>query len=151
MPSVFKIKLDKNSDFLNDDYDRLDEYEKEVISTIDVESFFDYDDDNDKYTCILITTHIEIDKYISILNNNLIKYELKDISKSILKGKIDVGYLLKDKYLPTSQIKFNIFMEGINYWTMENIDIDTVLDRISEVGMKNLKEVEKEFLKNYKI
>ena len=142
MPSVFKI---------NDDYDRLDEYEKEVISTIDVESFFDYDDDNDKYTCILITTHIEIDKYISILNNNLIKYELKDISKSILKGKIDVGYLLKDKYLPTSQIKFNIFMEGINYWTMENIDIDTVLDRISEVGMKNLKEVEKEFLKNYKI
>lgn len=151
MPSVFKIKFDKNSDFLNDDYDRLDEYEKEVISTIDVESFFDYDDDNDKYTCILITTHIEIDKYISILNNNLIKYELKDISKSILKGKIDVGYLLKDKYLPTSQIKFNIFMEGINYWTMENIDIDTVLDRISEVGMKNLKEVEKEFLKNYKI
>ena len=151
MPSVFKIKFDKNSDFLNDDYDRLDEYEKEVISTIDVESFFDYDDDNDKYTCILITTHIEIDKYISILNNNLIKYELKDISKSILKGKIDVGYLLKDKYLPTSQIKFNIFMEGINYWTMENIDIDTVLDRISEVGMKNLKEVEKDFLKNYKI
>ena len=151
MPSVFKIKFDKNSDFLNDDYDRLDEYEKEVISTIDVESFFDYDDDNDKYNCILITTHIEIDKYISILNNNLIKYELKDISKSILKGKIDVGYLLKDKYLPTSQIKFNIFMEGINYWTMENIDIDTVLDRISEVGMKNLKEVEKEFLKNYKI
>jgi hypothetical protein len=151
MPSVFKIKFDKNSDFLNDDYDRLDEYEKEVISTIDVESFFDYDDDNDKYTCILITTHIEIDKYISILNNNLIKYELKDISKSILKGKIDVGYLLKDKYLPTSQIKFNIFMEGINYWTMENIDIDTILDRISEVGMKNLKEVEKDFLKNYKI
>jgi len=81
----------------------------------------------------LITTHIEIDKYISILNNNLIKYELKD------------------KYLPTSQIKFNIFMEGINYWTMENIDIDTILDRISEVGMKNLKEVEKDFLKNYKI
>jgi len=151
MPSVFKIKFDKNSDFLNDDYDRLDEYEKEVISTIDVESFFDYDDDNDKYTCILITTHIEIDKYISILNNNLIKYELKDIYKSILKGKIDVGYLLKDKYLPTSQIKFNIFMEGINYWTMENIDIDTILDRISEVGMKNLKEVEKDFLKNYKI
>jgi len=36
MPSVFKIKFDKNSDFLNDDYDRLDEYEKEVISTIDV-------------------------------------------------------------------------------------------------------------------
>jgi hypothetical protein len=85
------------------------------------------------------------------LKNNLIKFELKDISKSVLKGKIDVEILLKDKYLPTSQIKFNIFMEGINYWTMENIDIDIVLDRISEVGMNNLKEVEKDFLKNYKI
>jgi hypothetical protein len=42
-------------------------------------------------------------------------------------------------------------MEGINYWTMENIDIDIVLDRISQVGMNNLKEVEKDFLKNYKI
>jgi len=151
MTSVFKIKFDKNSDFLNDDYERLAEYEKEVISNIEVESFFDYDDDDDKYNCILITTHIEIEKYISILNNNLIKYELKDLSKSILKGKIDIEDLLKDKYLPTSQIKFNIFMEGINYWTMENIDIDTILDRISEVGMNNLKEVEKDFLKNYKI
>ena len=151
MDSVFKIKFDKNSDFLNDDYDRLDEYEKEIISTIDVESFFDYDDEDDKYTCILITSNFEIEKYISILQNNLIKFELKDISKSILKGKIDVEILLKDKYLPTSQIKFNIFMEGINYWTMENIDIDIVLDRISEVGMNNLKEVEKDFLKNYKI
>jgi hypothetical protein len=151
MTSVFKIKFDKNSDFLNDDYERLAEYEKEVISNIEVESFFDYDDDDDKYNCILITTHIEIEKYISILNNNIIKYELKDLSKSILKGKIDIGDLLKDKYLPTSQIKFNIFMEGINYWTMENIDIDTILDRILEVGMNNLKEVEKDFLKNYKI
>ena len=30
MTSIFKIKFDKNSDFLNDDYDRLDEYEKEI-------------------------------------------------------------------------------------------------------------------------
>lgn len=33
---------------------------------------------------------------------------------------------------------------------MENLDIDIVLDRISEVGIDNLSQIEKDFLKNYK-
>jgi hypothetical protein len=151
MTSIFKIKFGKNSDCLNDDYERLAEYEKDKISSIEVESFFDYDDDDDKYNFILITTHIEIDKYVSILKNNLIIFELNNLSQGILNGKIDLEYLLKDKYLQTSKIKFNTFIEGINFWIFENTDIDTVLDRISQVGMSNLKEVEKDYLKNYKI
>jgi len=34
---------------------------------------------------------------------------------------------------------------------LNNLDIDMVLDRISEVGIDFLKSVEKEFLKNYQI
>ena len=151
MTSIFKIKFSKNSDCLNDDYDRLAEYEKDKISSISVESFFDYDDDDDRYNFILITTHIEIKKYITILENNLIWFDLENLSHSILKGEIDLEYLLKDKYLQTSLIKFNTFIESINYWILDNTDIDTVLDRISQVGMNNLKEVEKDYLKNYKI
>ena len=41
-------------------------------------------------------------------------------------------------------------MEGINEWILENLDIDTVLDRINEVGINKLRSVEKEFLNNYK-
>ena len=151
MTCIFKIKFGKNSDCLNDDYERLAEYERDKISSIEVESFFDYDDEDDKYNFILITTHIEIEKYISILKNNLIKFELKNLSQGVLKNEVDLEYLLKDKYLPTSKIKFNIFIEGINYWILENTDIDIILDRISQVGMSKLKEVEKEYLKNYKI
>ena len=151
MTSIFKIKFSKNSDCLNDDYDRLAEYEKDKISNISVESFFDYDDDDGRYNFILITTHIEIKKYISILENNLIWFELENLSLGILKGEIDLEYLLKDKYLQTSLIKFNTFIESINYWILDNTDIDIVLDRISQVGMNNLKEVEKDYLKNYKI
>ena len=151
MTSIFKIKFSKNSDCLNDDYDRLAEYEKDKISSISVESFFDYDDDDDRYNFILITTHIEIKKYISILENNLIWFELENLSLGILKGEIDLEYLLKDKYLQTSLIKFNTFIESINYWILDNTDIDIVLDRISQVGMNNLKEVERDYLKNYKI
>lgn len=151
MTSIFKIKFGKNSDLLNDDYERLAEYERDKISSIEVESFFDYDDEDDKYNFILITTHIEIENYISILKNNLIKFELKNLSQRVLKNEVDLEHLLKDKYLPTSQIKFDIFIEGINYWILENTDIDIILDRISQVGMSKLKEVEKEYLKNYKI
>ena len=151
MTSIFKIKFSKNSDCLNDDYDRLAEYEKDKISSISVESFFDYDDDDDRYNFILITTHIEIKKYITILENNLIWFDLENLSHSILKGEIDLEYLLKDKYLQTSLIKFNTFIESINYWILDNTDIDIVLDRISQVGMNNLKEVERDYLKNYKI
>jgi hypothetical protein len=151
MTSIFKIKFSKNSDCLNDDYDRLAEYEKDKISNISVESFFDYDDDDDRYNFILITTHIEIEKYISILENNLIWFDLENLSHGILKGEIDLEYLLKDKYLQTSLIKFNTFIESINYWILDNTDIDIVLDRISQVGMNNLKEVERDYLKNYKI
>lgn len=151
MTSIFKIKFSKNSDCLNDDYDRLAEYEKDKISSISVESFFDYDDDDGRYNFILITTHIEIKKYISILENNLIWFELENLSLGILKGETDLEYVLKDKYLQTSLIKFNTFIESINYWILDNTDIDIVLDRISQVGMNNLKEVEKDYLKNYKI
>ena len=151
MTSIFKIKFSKNSDCLNDDYDRLAEYEKDKISNISVESFFDYDDDDGRYNFILITTHIEIKKYISILENNLIWFELENLSLGILKGETDLEYVLKDKYLQTSLIKFNTFIESINYWILDNTDIDIVLDRISQVGMSKLKEVEKEYLKNYKI
>ena len=81
----------------------------------------------------------------------MIWFELENLSLGILKGEIDLEYLLKDKYLQTSLIKFNTFIESINYWILDNTDIDIVLDRISQVGMNNLKEVEKDYLKNYKI
>ena len=41
-------------------------------------------------------------------------------------------------------------MDDLDEWIYDNLDIDIVLDRISDVGMESLKKVEKEFLKNYK-
>ena len=37
----------------------------------------------------------------------------------------------------------------IESWIYDNLEIDIVLDRITEVGMDSLKDVEKNFLKNY--
>jgi hypothetical protein len=40
-------------------------------------------------------------------------------------------------------------MDDLKDWIYKNLDIDGVLDRITEVGLNNLSSIEKEFLKNF--
>ena len=40
-------------------------------------------------------------------------------------------------------------MDDLDTWIYNNLEINIVLDRINEVGMESLKDVEKKFLKNY--
>jgi hypothetical protein len=147
---LYKIVFNKSSFELNDDYERLSEYEKEIISSMPVDAFFDYDCDDD-YTCFLITSIETVKSYVSILNNNLIKHKVHNISNKVINNEINLEKEIKDSIEPTYKIKFNIFIDGVNEWILEHLDIDTVLDRINQVGgMNNLRQVEKEFLKNYK-
>ncbi len=145
---IFRVVFLRSTQELNDDYERLSDHEREKISNLDAESFFDYEE-MDKYICFLITTHIEIQKYIKILNDNSIAHSFEDLSESILKSRFIVSDQLKDKVNNLNTIKYNFFEQDVEIWILENLDIDTVLDRISEVGMKKLTETEKTFLKDY--
>lgn len=147
--NVYKIQFFKSSSQLSDDYENLSEYEKERISELKADGFFDYDD-NGKYTVYVITTPTEINSYLGILSNNLINYELYDISNGVLKSKIDLEDELSYQINGINSIKWSFFIDDINSWIYKNLDIDMVLDRISEVGMNSLREIEKEFLKEYK-
>ena len=81
---VYKLKFSKSSYELNDDYERLSDIEKEKISNLEADSFFDIDED-DKYTFYIIVNPIELKAYLSVLNENLIHYDINDISDDILK------------------------------------------------------------------
>jgi hypothetical protein len=146
---VYKIKYDQSSFQLNEEYDRLSEYEKEKIADLDADSFFDYQDYNDKYVCYIITTPAEVKKYSSILLNNLIQHEIIDLTENILKFKINLEEELKPLLSTINSIKYSFFIDDLNDWILENLEIDNVLDRISEVGMENLTTIEKDFLKSY--
>jgi hypothetical protein len=148
MTKVYKIKFTKSSFELNDDYERLSDYEKDAISELNAESFFDYEDELDNYVCYIIATPIELDRYIKILKNNLIEHDYKDLSKSVLRNEINLEYL-EDKLDSQNYFKYDFFMDDLNSWIYDNLEIDIVLDRITEVGMNSLKDVEKNFLKNY--
>ena len=145
---VYKIQFYKSSYQLNDEYERLSDHEKERISELDAEGFFDYDDD-DNYTVYVITTPLEIKQYLGILANNLVKYDLFDISKDVLLNKTDLSDILKNQINTTNSIKYSFFCDDIDSWVYQNLDMDTVLDRISDVGIDRLTDVEKDFLKIY--
>ena len=146
---VYRVEFSKSSVDLIDEYERLSEHEKEWISQLDAESFFDYDTQNDNYICFVITTPIEIKKYLEILTNNLIENKCEDLSKQILSSKINLYEDLKSIITPLNSIKWSFFIEDLDEWILSNLDIDIVLDRISEVGMASLNKTEKQFLKNY--
>jgi hypothetical protein len=147
---VYKLKFSKSSFDLNDDYERLADYEKERISELDAETYFDYDDDDDCYVCFVITSPTEIENYLKILSSNLIYCNCSNLSDDVLRHKINLADELKHLVSATNQIKYSFFVEDVDEWIYNNLDIDTVLDRISEVGsVDSLTKIEKEFLETY--
>ena len=145
---LYKIKFYKSSLELNGEYDRLSDYEKDIVSDLNTESFFDYEDDLDNYICYVITTPLELDKYDKILKNNLIEHEYIDLSNPVLNNEINLDYL-ENKIDNNNYFKYDFFMDDLDTWIYNNLEINIVLDRINEVGMESLKDVEKKFLKNY--
>lgn len=145
---LYKIKFYKSSLELNDEYERLSDYEKDIVSDLNTESFFDYEDELDNYICYVITTPLELDKYDKILKNNLIEHEYIDLSNPVLNNEINLDYL-ENKIDNNNYFKYDFFMDDLDTWIYSNLEINIVLDRINEVGMESLKDVEKKFLKNY--
>lgn len=149
---IYKLEFSKSSFDLNDDYERLSEHEKERISELDAETYFDYDDYDDCYVCYVITSPPEIERYIRILKNNLIQHNCIDLSQDVLTNKICLSKDLKPMLTTTTTIKYSFFVDDVDDWILDNLDIDTVLDRISEVGnVSKLSETEQVFLKNYQL
>ena len=145
MSSIYHVKFFKSSFKLEDDYEHISDIDKEKISDINSEAFFDFDED-DRYNFFIIVDAVEFKSYSRILNDNLISFELKDISEDVLKGNFDIESILEKS---TNPIRFSFFMDYLDEWVYSNLNIDIVLDRISEVGIRHLRKIEKEFLDNY--
>ena len=105
LKKVYKLNFKKSSYDLNEDYERLSDHEKERISELDADTYFDYDDDDECYICYVITTQQEIDRYLKILTNNLIYNVCYDLSEDVLGGNINLAKDLKSMVTATTAIK----------------------------------------------
>ena len=149
--SIYKIMFKAKPSELDDLYEYFSEVDKEKLYDLDAYTYYDYVGVNGNYSSFIITTPKELNNYIEILNDNYIKVDYINISKQVLSNELDLEIDIKHLVDSDTELKFEFFIDDLNNWIIENLDIDLVLDRISEVGMDGLKEVEKEFLKKYKI
>lgn len=146
--NIYKLIFDKTSFELMGEYDSISEHDKEHIDTLNTESYFDFDDGH-SYYCYLIMQKMEMESYINILNRNDIKYEYFDISERLLKHEIDI-YELEKFVKEDTKVLFEFFVDDVNDWIFNNLNIDHILDRILVVGNTDkLSNVEREFLENY--
>lgn len=136
---VYKISF-KNT------YQIISNSDLEKIANLDIESSFDYRID-DSFYFYVITSKIEIQKYLKILDRNLIDYTFQDLSELIIKNQYDFSYLtnLIDE---ENEFIYEIFMDDLNKWIYSQLDIDIVLDIISLKGIDSLRQVDKKFLKD---
>jgi len=56
--------------------------------------------------------------------------------------------LIENKVEAINSTKYLFFVDDLDDWIYNNLDIDTILDRISQVGLDSLTKIEKEFLNN---
>ena len=131
MNRVYKIVFNKSSFELDKDYERFSEQEKVTISSMNPDSFFDFND-KEHYTLYLIFSPIDIEKYSKVLENKLcIDSELKPFVNAL------------------NRFRWNTYKTKLDQWIYDNLDMDLVLDRIGQCGMDNLRPVEKKFLRNF--
>jgi len=148
MKRVYKIVFDKSSFELDKDYERFSEQEKLAISSMNPDSFFDFNH-KEHYTLYLIFSPIDIEKYIRILDNNLIGHTTEDVSEMVLENKMCLESELKPFVNALNRFRWNTYKTKLDQWIYDNLDMDLVLDRIGQCGMDGLRPVEKKFLRNF--
>lgn len=97
---------------------------------------------------LIVSTAVEFNKLIKILQDNYINCFNRNISDKIIRDKLSVSTLFKDVEI-NNETKYNNFKLKVNDWIYENLDLDIVLDLINEKGIDNLREIDKTFLENY--
>jgi len=148
MNRVYKIVFNKSSFELDKDYERFSEQEKLAISSMNPDSFFDFNH-KEYYTLYLIFSPLDIEKYSKILDNNLIEHTTEDVSENVLQNKMCLDSELKPFVNALNRFRWNTYKAKLDQWIYDNLDMDLVLDRIGQCGMDGLRPVEKKFLRNF--
>ena len=144
---VYQIEFYRTPYDVAHDYNTMSIVEKEKLSSLEIFSSFDYEDDFNNYILIFITDKTTADKYKIILFNNVIPNVTKDLSDNIINGKIDLLEDLQKFRNSKNTEKYFDFMVAFESWLEANLDLDKILDIINEKGLEALKEIHLRILK----
>lgn len=127
--NVYKISSNLTESENDKIYNNLSRENKKKISDLN-EGVLNNDifDEFGHMTSYMICDKEVIDFIVDIFCENEVKYKVEDITKLFLYGQV--------------KIEDNDFQNFLK----ENLDIDTILDKINEVGINSLTDLDKEIL-----
>lgn len=125
---VYKIYTGLTEDQFSDLGNMLDESEIYMVETLQDQVLNVDIVENGLVSSYLICDEKSLDFIVSLLYKYEVKFKLKDITKIFLYGQVTVD-----------DVDFQNFLK-------ESLDIDTILDKINEVGIDSLTDLDKEIL-----
>jgi len=148
---VFKLVFEKNSYELNMDYDKFTQSELEIIANVLPDNYFEWNSESGNYTIIMIVGDHPLLRYTNILKNNNVKFKLVNLTNEILENGINLSEDLIPHINIINSTKWTKFKQKIVQWTLSNLTVDIVLDRINRIGSYDkLSKLEKKFLEDLK-
>lgn len=143
---VFMIEF---KDYLSQkDAPPINEEELETIYLLNFYLCIDFIKDKN-YTLFILSDNLGVDNFKTFLDENKIPYICENISDLVLSGEINICDTILDSLDEFNYEISDLFLEEIDEWIYQNTDIDTILDKISDKGMKSLTTPEKRYLDNY--
>jgi hypothetical protein len=121
---VYKIYTGLTEDQFSDLNDMLDSSEVYMVETLQDQVLNVDIVENGLVSSYLICDEKSLDFIVSLLYKYEVKFKLKDITKIFLYGQVTID-----------DIDFQNFLK-------ENLDIDTILDKINEVGIDYLSDLD---------
>jgi hypothetical protein len=127
--SVYKISSNLTESENDRIYNSLSRENKKKISELnDIVLNNDVIDEFGHITSYMVCDKDVIDFIVNLFNENAVNYKVEDITKLFLYGQVKI----EDK-------DFQNFLK-------ENLDIDTILDKINEIGINSLTDLDKKIL-----
>ena len=125
---VYKIETELTEDQLDILNDSLTEDEVNTITVLEDKVLNVDIVENGLVSSYLICSENVLEFICSLFYKHEVKFKVKDITKLFLYGQVSVDDVDFQNYLK------------------ENLDIDTILDKINEVGIGSLTDLDKEIL-----
>ena len=128
--NVYKISTNITESETYKIYNTFSKKEKKKISDFNDGGVLNNDitDEFGHMNSYMICDKEVVDFIVNLFHKNKVKYKVEDITKLFLYGQVKI----EDK-------DFQNFLK-------ENLDIDTILDKINEIGINSLTDLDKEIL-----
>ncbi len=144
----YHIDYSRSTNDVHWEYQNMTENDRIALVNLKFDASFDYEDRLGNYNMYLLTTTMQYEKFKEILDNNIILYVSRDLSHQLLYNRFDLNHLKKNLELEQRKL-YELFIDRLDEWLLENLEIDIVLDIINDKGIKKLRKIDKKFLENY--